>query len=153
MGQEIERKFLVKNDSWKNQTAHLCRQGYISTDIHKTIRIRIFQDKGFLTVKGKNTGPSRIEFEYEIPLFDANQLIQHFCDKRIIEKNRYFVQCGEHFFEIDEFLGDNQGLIIAEIELNSIDEHFEKPDWLGREVTNDQKYYNSNLVSNPFNNW
>jgi len=153
---EIERKFLVKSDQYKplafakNQIA----QGYLNSHPERTVRIRIKGESGFLTIKGKGneTGVSRFEWETEIPLIEAKHLIQ-LCEKGVIDKIRYEVQSGEHVFEVDEFFGENEGLVIAEIELKSEDESFEKPDWLGNEVTNDERYYNAYLSHNPYKTW
>lgn len=156
MGLEIERKFLVKGDfkslSYQN---HKIVQGYISTDPKNTVRIRTVQNVGrFITIKGigNESGVSRYEWEHEISHEDAKNLLT-LCGDRKIEKTRYRVNNGVHDFEVDVFEGDNEGLVIAEIELYFEDEEFEKPDWLGDEVTGDVKYYNSSLIENPFKNW
>lgn len=155
MGKEIERKFLLNHAEWdklpKPLGNHL-RQGYISTNPHKTIRVRVADSKGWLTIKGISTGASRMEYEYEIPLQEARELLDHFSDQEL-EKIRYEVLYGEKIWEIDVFLGDNQGLIVGEIELSSEDEYFDLPIWIDREVTHEQKYFNSNLTQNPFKNW
>lgn len=153
---EIERKFLVLNDNFKNESTRQIRivQGYICTASGKTVRVRLKNDKGILTIKGKsqNSGLSRFEWEKEIPLNEAEQLLQ-LCENGKIEKIRYEIPSGSHVYEVDVFSGDNEGLIIAEVELKSEDEEFKKPAWLGSEVTGDKKYYNSHLVSNPYKNW
>lgn len=153
---EIERKFLVKSEAFKDQAfnSYDIRQGFLNSAPERTVRIRLKNDKGFLTIKGKSSadGLSRFEWEKEIPKTDAEALLL-LCEKRIIDKTRYEVKVGNHTFEVDEFYGDNQGLIIAEVELNSKTDTFEKPDWLGEEVTGDIKYYNSNLSKLPFKNW
>ena len=153
---EIERKFLVKSEAFKDQAfnSYDIRQGFLNSAPERTVRIRLKNDKGLLTIKGKSSadGLSRFEWEKEIPKTDAEALLL-LCEKRIIDKTRYEVKDGNHTFEVDEFYGDNQGLIIAEVELNSKTDTFEKPDWLGEEVTGDIKYYNSNLSKLPFKNW
>lgn len=153
---EIERKFLVKSEAFKDQAfnSYDIRQGFLNSAPERTVRIRLKNDKGFLTIKGKSSadGLSRFEWEKEIPKTDAEALLL-LCEKRIIDKTRYEVKVGNHTFEVDEFYGDNQGLIIAEVELNSKTDTFEKPDWLDEEVTGDIKYYNSNLSKLPFKNW
>lgn len=153
---EIERKFLVKDDSFKKAAFKQNRiaQGYLSSVPERTVRVRIKADKGFLTIKGitNETGMSRFEWEKEIPVDEARSLLQ-LCEKGVIEKTRYEVKVGQHIYEIDEFYGENEGLTIAEIELQSETESFEKPNWLGQEVTKDERYYNSNLSVNPFRNW
>ena len=153
---EIERKFLVKSDNYKLNAINKNNivQGYISTVPERTVRIRIKNNNGFVTIKGisNNSGMSRFEWEKEIPVVEAIQLL-NLCEKEKIEKIRYEVKSGTHLFEIDEFYGVNQGLVIAEIELSSETEVFEKPEWLGIEVTNNEKYYNAYLSKNPFKNW
>lgn len=153
---EIERKFLVKDDSFKTAAFKQNRiaQGYLSSVPERTVRVRIKADKGFLTIKGitNETGMSRFEWEKEIPADEARSLLQ-LCEKGVIEKTRYEVKVGQHIYEVDEFYGENEGLTIAEIELQSETENFEKPNWLGQEVTNDKRYYNSNLSVHPFRNW
>ncbi|MBC8643330.1 CYTH domain-containing protein [Flavobacterium lindanitolerans] len=143
---EIERKFLVNSDQFKTfafAKNHIA-QGYLNSHPERTVRIRIKGESGFLTIKGKGneSGVSRFEWETEIPLMEARHLIQ-LCEKGVIDKIRYEVRSGNHVFEVDEFFGDNEGLVIAEVELKSEDETFEKPDWLGSEVTNDERYYNA----------
>lgn len=153
MALEIERKFLVKNDNFKMKAvkSKYLRQGYIFSNTDKNLRVRIADKQGFLTIKGKGK-ISRYEWEKEIPLEEAKELML-LCEDGIIEKTRFFVPVGSHIFEVDEFYGENQGLIVAEIELNSVDESFEKPDWLGEEVTGIQKYYNASLKDFPFSRW
>lgn len=153
MALEIERKFLVKNDNFKMKAvkSKYLRQGYIFSNTDKNLRVRIGDKQGFLTIKGKGK-ISRYEWEKEIPLEEAKELML-LCEDGIIEKTRFFVPVGSHIFEVDEFYGENQGLIVAEIELNSVDESFEKPDWLGEEVTGIQKYYNASLKDFPFSRW
>ncbi|TPD73679.1 CYTH domain-containing protein [Flavobacterium microcysteis] len=153
---EIERKFLVKSDQFKSLafTKNHIAQGYLNSHPERTVRIRIKGESGFLTIKGKGneSGVSRFEWETEIPLIEAKHLIQ-LCEKGVIDKIRYEVQSGSHIFEVDEFFGENEGLVIAEIELKSEDESFEKPDWLGNEVTNDERYYNAFLSHHPYKSW
>ena len=153
---EIERKFLVSSDAFKNDALrknHIA-QGYLNSSPDRTVRVRIKGDKGYLTIKGKSneTGLSRFEWEKEIPLADAKALLL-LCEKGIIEKNRYEVPVGKHLFEVDEFFGENEGLLLAEVELQSESEFFEKPHWLGDEVTQDQRYHNSYLSQHPFISW
>lgn len=153
---EIERKFLVSSNAFKNDALrknHIA-QGYLNSAPDRTVRVRIKGDKGYLTIKGKSneTGLSRFEWEKEIPLADAKALLL-LCEKGIIEKNRYEVPVGKHLFEVDEFFGENEGLLLAEVELQSESEFFEKPHWLGEEVTQDQRYYNSYLSKNSFTSW
>ncbi|MDQ7960805.1 CYTH domain-containing protein [Flavobacterium lindanitolerans] len=153
---EIERKFLVNSDQFKTLAFaknHIA-QGYLNSHPERTVRIRIKGESGFLTIKGKGneSGVSRFEWETEIPLVEARHLIQ-LCEKGVIDKIRYEVRSGNHVFEVDEFFGDNEGLVIAEVELKSEDETFEKPDWLGSEVTNDERYYNAFLSQYPYKTW
>jgi CYTH domain-containing protein len=153
---EIERKFLVKSEAFKDQAfnSYDIRQGFLNSAPECAVRIRLKNDKGLLTIKGKSSadGLSRFEWEKEIPKTDAEALLL-LCENGIIDKTRYEVKVENHTFEVDEFYGDNQGLIIAEVELNSKTDTFEKPDWLDEEVTGDIKYYNSNLSKLPFKNW
>ncbi len=153
---EIERKFLVLNDAFKAQSFTQSRivQGYLNSTPERTVRIRIKSNKGFITIKGisNETGVSRFEWEKEIPVNEAEKLLL-LCEKGIIDKTRFEVKMGNHIFEIDEFQGENQGLIVAEIELSAEEEIFEKPTWLGQEVTNDNRYYNSFLSKNSFTTW
>jgi len=152
MGTEIERKFMVKEGTWRNVKGTSYRQGYLSTVKERTVRVRTIEDKGYLTIKGIAIGASRMEFEYEIPRQDAATLL-HICEKPLIEKNRYRVEHGGFVWEVDEFFGENQGLIVAELELESEDQYFSKPDWVGEEVTGDPRYFNSNLIKNPYMKW
>jgi CYTH domain-containing protein len=154
MAVEIERKFLVKNNAWRSlATGCLYRQGYLPSQNLTTIRVRTVGDRGYLTIKGKNTGMSRLEFEYEIPLADANQLLETLCQMPLIEKYRYCIAWGNHTWEVDEFLGQNQGLILAEVELKHETEAIAIPDWIGQEVTGDRRYYNVNLAKIPYSQW
>ncbi|MCB0443158.1 MAG: CYTH domain-containing protein [Flavobacterium sp.] len=153
---EIERKFLVLTEAFKTEAfkQYSIVQGYLSSAPERTVRVRMKGEKGFLTIKGKgnDSGMSRLEWEKEITVSDAKQLLS-ICEKGVIEKMRYEVKKGNHVFEVDVFCGENEGLVLAEIELNSESESFEKPNWLGKEVTNDEKYYNAYLSNNPYKNW
>jgi adenylate cyclase len=156
MAQEIERKFLVKSDAYKSQASKETRitQGYLSSVPERTVRVRVKGSKGYITIKGKGnaSGASRYEWEKEIPVEEVIELLQ-ICEPGVIDKTRYEVKNGAFKFEVDEFYGENQGLVVAEIELNSEDDSFEKPEWLGEEVTGDVKYYNSMLMKNPYCKW
>ena len=155
MGKEIERKFLIDQQKWDNLAkppGKLFRQGYLLTDKDKTIRVRATQSKGFLTVKGQTIGATRLEFEYEIPLNEAIELLDNFSQSEL-SKTRYEIAFEDKLWEVDVFLGQNEGLIVAEIELESEDETFNLPDWISKEVTEEEKYYNANLTVNPFKNW
>lgn len=155
MSQEIERKFLVTGDFKKDAFKETrITQGYLSSVPERTVRVRVKGDKGFLTIKGigDDSGASRFEWEKEISVDDANDLLK-ICEPGVIDKTRYLVKSGNHTFEVDEFYGDNEGLTVAEVELESVDQAFEKPDWLGEEVTGDAKYFNSMLMKNPYKNW
>jgi adenylate cyclase len=154
MGKEIERKFLVDGDDWRALGfGTRYRQGYLSTVKERTVRVRTIADKGFLTVKGVSTGIARAEFEYEIPLGDANDMLDALCERPLIEKDRYKISYGAHTWEVDEFFGDNAGLLMAEVELQDEGEALEKPPWIGREVSDDPRYFNANLIANPYRNW
>ena len=154
MAHEIERKFLLANQDWRALLtgSFLLKQGYLSTTQKSTVRLRVKSDKAMLTVKSKNTGIRRSEFEYEIPIRDAEEMLQ-LCQTPLIEKTRYTITIGKHIWEIDEFSGANSGLLVAEIELDTEEESFEKPAWVGEEVSTDARYYNSNLVAHPFTQW
>lgn len=156
MGVEIERKFLVKNESFKSDAFMVknIRQGYLNSDKNRTVRVRISNDSGYLTIKGKSntSGTSRYEWEKKIDLNDASELLL-LCEADLIEKERYFIRKSNHIFEVDVFSGANEGLLLAEIELQYEDEKFEKPDWLGEEVTGNKKYYNSALSKNAYSKW
>jgi adenylate cyclase len=155
MGQEIERKFLVDHQKWNQldkPEGELYRQGYLVTDPTKTIRVRQTNEKGFLTIKGLSIGATRPEYEYEIPHNEAKELLESFAISEL-SKIRYKIKVTNKTWEIDEFLGDNLGLLVAEIELTSEDEEFQLPDWVTIEVTDQKKYYNSNLTIEPFKNW
>ena len=156
MAQEIERKFLVKDDSYKALAYHASRiaQGYICSMRGRTVRVRIRDGKGYLTIKGPAdaAGLGRYEWEKEIPLEEARELMK-LCEPGMIDKTRYLVQAGKHVFEVDEFYGENEGLTIAEVELAAKDEVYEKPDFVGEEVTGDVRYYNSFLMKKPYRSW
>ena len=152
MAREIEKKFLVKEAAWRNQKGTRYRQGYLNSAKERIVRVRTIKDKGYLTIKGITVGASRMECEYEIPRRDADKLLD-ICEKPLIEKTRYKVEEGGVVWEIDEFVGENQGLIVAEVELESEDQRFPKPDWVGEEVTGDPRYFNSNLIKNPYTKW
>ena len=154
MGKETERKFLVKGDVWRSLakgTAH--RQGYLNSAKERTVRIRTINDRAFLTIKGITAGATRSEYEYEIPVADCNAMLDALAEKPIIEKKRYKVPFAGLTWEIDEFFGDNAGLIVAEVELESEGQTFRKPEWAGEEVTADPRYFNSNLIKQPFTRW
>jgi len=152
MGTEIERKFLVEGTSWRQSSSVRLSQGYLNRDRHRTVRVRIAGDKAFLTIKSVPQGVTRAEFEYEIPVADAEQMLK-LSDGPIVEKNRHVIVHDGSKWEVDEFLGDNAGLVVAEIELTSEDQSFSRPSWLGREVTHDSRYYNSNLAAHPYKQW
>lgn len=154
MGIEIEKKFLLKGGEWKQLAVGIAyRQGYLNSVKERTVRVRTINDNGFLTIKGISVGATRLEYEYQIPLEDAQALLDELCEKPLIEKNRYKVDFGGFTWEIDEFFGQNDGLIVAEIELESEDQSFAKPEWVGEEVTGDSRYFNSNLINNPYTKW
>ena len=154
MGIEIERKFLIKNNSWRSLAQGTqYRQGYLNSAKERIVRVRTIDDKGFLTIKGITTGATRVEYEYEIPHADASAMLDDLCEKPLIEKNRYKIAINGLTWEVDEFFGENQGLIVAEVELESEDQPFEKPEWIGEEVTGDPRYFNSNLIQNPYLKW
>ncbi|WP_196887238.1 CYTH domain-containing protein [Aureivirga sp. CE67] len=154
--QEIERKFLVKNDDFKKEAfdKKYIKQAFLNSDKNRTVRVRVKDEEAFLTIKGisNQEGTTRFEWEKEISVEEATSLF-HLCEKGEIEKYRFLIKSGKHTFEVDEFLGENEGLLIAEVELESENETFEKPDWLGKEVTGDIKYYNSCISKNPYKNW
>jgi len=154
MGQEIERKFLVKGTAWKAQAAGmLYRQGYLSSVKERTVRVRIGGEKAFLTIKGLNKGVTRMEFEYPVPVDDAAAMLDGLCERPLIEKTRYVLPSGGYTWEIDEFHGDNDGLVVAEVELQRADDKPPLPEWVGEEVSSDARYFNSNLVKKPFKTW
>ena len=152
MTTEIERKFLVTGADWQNADPVYYCQGYLSRDKLRTVRVRIAGDRGFLTVKGLTRGACRAEFEYAIPLADARSLLL-LCDGPTVEKYRRVIPHAGLDWEVDEFLGENAGLVIAEVELESEDQEIIRPDWVGAEVTNDPRYYNANLAGTPYRLW
>lgn len=154
MAKEIERKFLVKGDGWRKlaQGVHY-RQGYLNSAKERTVRIRTIDNNAFITVKGPTVGVTRLEFEYAIPFEDCTTMLEQLAEKPIIEKTRYKIPFGGYVWEIDEFFGVNAGLIVAEIELPNENAVFEKPTWIGEEVSGDPRYFNSNLVKHPFTSW
>jgi len=152
--QEIEYKFIVTSDEWKKSSKGVFyKRGYLSIDNKRTVRVRLEGEVSKLTIKGEKTGPSGKEFEYEIPFDDAVFILENLCFKPLIEKKRYKVYYSGFSWDVDEFFGDNEGLVIAEIELDRIDQKFNKPPWVGENVTGDPKYKNANLVRDPFKNW
>ncbi|HOV25315.1 MAG TPA: CYTH domain-containing protein [Pseudobacteroides sp.] len=154
MGSEIERKFLLKGTDYKNDSEGvLYKQGYICSGNGKVVRVRIAGSKGYITIKGPHIGIKRAEYEYEIPLNDAEEMLETLCTKPIIEKHRYKVSYEGFVWEIDEFHGENEGLVVAEIELDSENQQFSIPKWIGKEVTGESKYYNSSLTKNPYSKW
>jgi adenylate cyclase len=154
VGVEIERKFLLKGEAWRTLAQPvLLRQGYLSTDPARTVRVRIEGTAGTLTIKGKNSGATRGEWEYPVPVLDATELLDTLCQRPLVEKYRRRIEYQGHTWEVDEFLGENAGLAVAEIELASEDEAFDKPDWIGEEVTGDARYYNSSLIRTPYSTW
>ena len=152
MASEIERKFLVDGQAWRQPAPLRIRQGYLNRDKERTVRVRIAGERAYLTIKGSMQGITRAEFEYPIALADAEQLLP-MCDGPLLEKNRHVLEHAGMTWEVDEFFGDNDGLVVAEIELSSEDQMFERPAWLGVEVTHDRRYLNSNLISQPFKQW
>lgn len=154
MGIEIERKFLIKDGRWrKGAKGLLFRQGYLSTEPERTVRVRLEGELGKLTIKGKSVGISRAEYEYAIPSADATALLDQLCLRPLIEKTRYRVEHAGRLWEIDEFHGDNAGLLLAEVELESAMAALELPGWVGEEVSADPRYFNANLVKHPFSHW
>ncbi|MDP8235129.1 MAG: CYTH domain-containing protein [Candidatus Erginobacter occultus] len=152
MSTEIERKFLVDGKPWGESVGTHFSQGYLNRDKERTVRVRICGDRAFLTVKGLTTGATRSEFEYEIPVPDARELLK-LADGPVVEKRRHLITHNNATWEVDEFLGENAGLVVAEIELESEDDPFARPPWLGREVTGDPRYFNSNLAAHPYAAW
>ena len=154
MAKEIERKFLIAGDGWRGLAEGVVyRQGYLCSGPERSVRVRIAGDHGYLTVKGATTGATRSEYEYEIPLVDASDMLDTLCPQPQIEKKRYTIIHQGSTWEIDEFFGPNRGLIVAEIELEREDQPFTRPAWLGAEVTGDPRYYNAMLCSNPYSRW
>ncbi len=155
MGIEIERKFLVKNDDWKRQIqrSEQFRQGYLTNEKHLSVRVRLTDNGARLTIKGATNGLSRTEYEYPIPKDDAEHLLNELCTPPLIEKTRHWLQYGAHTWEVDVFEGDNQGLVVAEVELEDTDEQIDLPDWLGEDVSDDPRYLNASLVRHPYCQW
>ncbi|MDY6940518.1 MAG: CYTH domain-containing protein [Cyanobacteriota bacterium] len=154
MAVEIERKFLVVGDRWRSLASGVAyAQGYLTSDESKTVRVRIIGDRGYLTIKGATTGLTRMEFEYPIPVADAREMLDRLCDRPPIEKTRYKIPIGNLVWEVDEFARENQGLILAEVELTDENQEISLPDWIGAEVSHDPRYYNANLAKFPFSQW
>jgi adenylate cyclase len=154
MAKEIERKFLVNGDSWRSlATGKRYRQGYLSTVKERTVRVRTAGDRGYITVKGITVNATRSEYEYEVPLSDANEMLYNLCERPLIEKVRYRIPIGPVTWEVDEFEGENRGLVTAEVELTDENQQFSLPDWIGTEVTKDPRYFNANLVAHPYSKW
>ena len=155
MATEIERRFLLASDEWRSQATseRTLRQGYLVTEEQMSLRVRISADRAWMTLKGRSKGASRSEFEYPVPLADAEAMMEEFCDSRRIDKRRYEVPVGSHTFEIDVFEGRNAGLVIAEVELSHEAEAFARPDWLGPEVTDQSRYVNARLAVRPYDEW
>ncbi len=152
MALEIERKFLTTDQGWRTGAGVLICQGYLCSVPSRTVRVRLAGDAGWLTIKGATDGATRAEFEYRIPIADAQALLA-LCEGPLLEKVRHRVRFGGHWWDVDEFLGENAGLVVAEVELSAEDEHFERPPWLGAEVTEDARYFNSNLAHRPYRSW
>ena len=154
MATEIERKFLVKGNEWRSlATGTLYRQGYLSRKKGCSVRVRLVGNQGYLTIKGLTQGCSRAEYEYPIPGEDAQEMLANLCETPLIEKTRYKIEHAGLIWEVDEFAGENQGLIIAEVELTDENQSIELPDWIGKEVSEDPRYYNANLVQHPYSQW
>ena len=154
MAKEIERKYLVKGTAWQTLAKEtVYHQGYLSTVQERTVRVRTIEDKGYLTIKGISVGATRTEYEYQIPVEDANAMLDELCERPIIEKKRYVLEYEGLIWEIDEFAGVNRGLIIAEVELSDENQKVVLPNWVGEEVTGDPKYFNSNLTKHPYTEW
>jgi len=155
MPQEIERKYLVSSDRWRSQIArqYTIRQGYLCVEPERTVRVRLRDRVGFLTIKGKSAGIARAEYEYEIPADEASELLDGLCLRPLIEKTRYCVEFSGLTWEIDEFFGENAGLVLAEVELTSTEQAIALPDWVGKEVSSDRRYFNAYLTQHPFKTW
>lgn len=154
MALEIERKFLMKNDSWRGLAEGIhYRQGYLNDSGGATVRVRTIGERGYLTIKGPTVSGSRLEYEYEIPIADAEEMLTRLAVSPIVEKIRHAIPFGGFTWEVDEFLGENDGLIFAEIEIDYPDQPFSLPPWIGQEVTDDPRFYNSSLARNPFSRW
>ncbi len=155
MAVEIERKFLLKNDQWRKGVTKVShyRQGYLNSAGKSSVRVRVADNKGWLNIKGATLGVVRAEYEYEIPLDEAMEMLKELCEKPLIEKSRHIVPHAGHVWEIDVFEGENRGLVVAEIELENETEPFERPQWIGEEVSDDPRYYNVCLIENPYSKW
>ncbi len=154
MAVEIERKFLVNGDGWRSLAVGVVyRQGYLASGQGCTVRVRVAGEQGYLTIKGATQGISRAEYEYAIPVTDANELLDTLCQRPLVEKTRYRIPWRTVVWEVDEFAGENQGLVVAEVELTDAAQIVELPDWIGEEVSHDPRYYNVNLVKHPFSRW
>ena len=153
MGIEIERKFLIVGQPWLEYQGTYYRQGYLTTDPERTVRVRIAGEKGFLTIKGVSKGSVRSEFEYPLPLQDAEQLLEQLCPQPQVEKTRYCIDYAGHTWELDVFEGANAGLVLAEVEITTVDEQVELPAWVDREVTGDERFYNAYLTRHPYSTW
>jgi len=154
MGKEIEKKFLIISDDWRRLgTGKPYCQGYLNAEKGRTVRVRTINDRGILTIKGPSVGAARLEYEYDIPIQDAREMLNELCHKPLIEKTRYKIPFAGFTWEVDEFTGENEGLIFSEIELEYEGQEFEIPPWVGKEVTDDSRYYNANLIKNPYSNW
>ena len=154
MGVEIERKYLVVGDSWRSLgTGVAYRQGYLASGHNRTVRIRTAGEVGYITIKGASQGIARAEYEYAIPFKDATEMLNTLCDRPLIEKTRYRIGIRDLLWEVDEFTGENQGLIMAEVELSDADQMIQLPEWIGQEVSHDPRYYNSNLAKHPYTQW
>ena len=154
MGREIERKFLVKGDlCYRNMHGSLYRQGYLCLSKNRTVRIRTVDQRGLIGIKGITKGISRDEYEYEIPFRDADKILYTLCERPLIEKRRYEIEYDGMIWQVDVFLGENKGLVLAEVELENESQQISLPDWIGKEVSEDPRYFNVNLVKNPFTTW
>ena len=154
MGIEIERKFLVRSEAWRalGQPVRI-RQGYLSVDKERTVRVRTLGSTAKLTIKGRSVGTARAEYEYDLPVDEANELLDGLCLRPLLDKTRTTLVLGAHTWEVDEFFGENAGLVVAEVELRAADEHVELPAWVGAEVSRDARYFNANLIAHPFSRW
>ena len=155
MAVEIEHKFLIHDERWRQyvERSSRMRQGYLTSDAHCSVRVRVAEGQGYLNIKSGTLGIQRSEYEYPIPLADAEEILDTLCEQPLLEKTRHYVRFGGHLWEIDEFAGDNAGLIVAEIELSRPDEPFARPEWLGADVSHDKRYYNSQLARHPYRTW
>jgi len=155
MALEIEHKFLLKNNDWKKNISKSTqfKQGYLVSDEKRSLRIRVSDNEAWINIKSATIGTHRMEYEYSIPLTEGLEILNSLCEKPIIEKTRHLVPYKQHIWEIDVFIGDNEGLIVAEVELSAIGESFDIPAWVGKEVTEDLRYYNNNLCQHPYKNW